>query len=357
MVQELPLHSHPIAYQQIGKDVWTQRPLNLALATSPVQPPPGHIIHNTLTNPKTETLIIGSNGSLHLNDQVAAAAWVIAADTESFMSATFIMDNTSSYTSHRIELEGIFRALSHLDYLNMTPTMVEQWCDNEQAVKDTGNPLADPSAMIKAEADIILAIHHLKNRLPYHTWIRHVYGHQDTKKAKHTNNDNDNGTNTTKHPTQTLINIACNKIATETSSHAITNMKHQAQSPILPPLLSLPYEGSRAMLRINDTWITSHHKDALYSTRRTKPMEEYLKAKYSWTDNTLGDIHWPSVKAVRQRLSQTKRMQTCKIMHGWLPVAHMRHHITGVNQCPGCNCTDKTTKHLGGMGVPIRSRV
>ena len=39
-------------------------------------------------------------------------------------------------------------------------------------------------------------------------------------------------------------------------------------------------------------------------------------------------------------------MQTCKIMHGWLPVSHMRHHITGVNQCPRCKCTDETIDHF-----------
>ena len=38
--------------------------------------------------------------------------------------------------------------------------------------------------MIKAEADIILAIHHLCNRFPFHTNIKHIYGHQDTKKPK-----------------------------------------------------------------------------------------------------------------------------------------------------------------------------
>jgi hypothetical protein len=75
-------------------------------------------------------------------------------------------------------------------------------------------------------------------------------------------------------------------------------------------------------------------------------MEEYLKTKYSWTDKTLRDIHWPSVKTVRRQLSHTKRMQTCKIMHGWLPVAHMHHHITGVNQCPGCKSTNETINHF-----------
>jgi hypothetical protein len=36
----------------------------------------------------------------------------------------------------------------------------------------------------------------------------------------------------------------------------------------------------------------------------------------------------------------------CKIMHGWLPVAHMRHCITGTNQCPGCKCNDESINHF-----------
>jgi hypothetical protein len=100
------------------------------------------------------------------------------------------------------------------------------------------------------------------------------------------------------------------------------------------------------MLQINNIWITSHFKRELYKARRTTPMEEYLKTKYNWSNRTLNDIYWPSIKTVRQQLSQTKRMQTCTIMHGWLPVTHMRQHITGINQCPGCKRTDETIDHF-----------
>ena len=38
--------------------------------------------------------------------------------------------------------------------------------------------------MIKADADIILAIHHLKNNLQFPVDCRFVYGHQDGKNKK-----------------------------------------------------------------------------------------------------------------------------------------------------------------------------
>ena len=139
------------------------------------------------------------------------------------------------------------------------------------------------------------------------------------------------------------MNIACDEIATATSRQGLIN---QGAHPPLLLLLLPPYKGSRTILQINGTWMTAHHKGELYKARQTKPMGEYLKRKYNWSDHTLYGIHWQSIKTTRQKLSHTKRMQTCKIMHGWLPVAHMRHHITGINQCPGCKCTGKTIDHL-----------
>jgi hypothetical protein len=192
------------------------------ILTSSENPPPGHLISNTLTNPTAERLIIGSDGSLHLQDQVAAAAWIISAGPELFMSATFIMENVSSYTSHRIELERIFCALHNLNFLNMTPTMADQWCNNKQVVKDTTRPIEDPSGMLKAKADIILGIHHLKNRLPFHTRILHVYGHQDTKKIAHIGEQPQEQT----YPAQVLINIACNAMHQPHHSMAYTTKEY-----------------------------------------------------------------------------------------------------------------------------------
>ena len=82
------------------------------------EPTTRHLINNTLTEPTTERPILGSDGSLHLHDQVAVAAWIISAGPDSFILATFIM---KSNASHCIKLEGILRALHHLDYLNITP--------------------------------------------------------------------------------------------------------------------------------------------------------------------------------------------------------------------------------------------
>jgi hypothetical protein len=75
-----------------------------------------------------------------------------------------------------------------------------------------------------------------------------------------------------------LINIACNAIASFKSQHDLYN---KGVHPPLPSILTPPYKGSQAMLPINNKWIMSHYKEELYTARRTKPMEEYLKVKYN----------------------------------------------------------------------------
>ena len=90
----------------------------------------------------------------------------------------------NSLSAYRTELEGIFRCQKHTQYLGMTPAEVEQWCDNEQAVKDTDVPIWSPAGMIGADADIILAIHHLQEELGWDSYhCRHIYAHQDEREA------------------------------------------------------------------------------------------------------------------------------------------------------------------------------
>jgi hypothetical protein len=225
--------------------------------------------------------------------------------------------------------------------------------------------------MIKAEADIILAIHHLRNRFPFHTSIKHIYGHQDTKKPKrHTPQDETNQPTKevdtpsnnpqasppvrietfltrAREPQQALpikvqINIACDGIASETTRIALG----KATPPIHQTILTPPYDGLRAMLKIRKTWITAHYKKAIYDAHQTPAMTAYMINKYSWTTDTIKTVNWASINSVRHTLSDTKRMQTCTIMHEWLPVGHMRHHITGINQCPGCTSTNETIDHM-----------
>jgi hypothetical protein len=92
----VPLDSHPIVFQQVGEALWSQRPY---LPGSPVTPPPlppGHMIENTLCHPTKEIITLGSDGSVHLDQQVATCAWVIHSEVGSHASACFLLSGISS---------------------------------------------------------------------------------------------------------------------------------------------------------------------------------------------------------------------------------------------------------------------
>lgn len=82
------------------------------------------------------------------------------------------------------------------------------------------------------------------------------------------------------------------------------------------------------MLRLGKTWITSRYKQHLYNTRREKPIRTYMNSKYDWDDATFDSIDWHAIGRVRQRLSFRKKVQTCKIIHGWLPTMNKNFRIT-----------------------------
>ena len=104
---------------------------------TPPQLPPGLVTYDNLaeclrdrdTTPEKEKA--ASDGSGYDREQIAAAAWIIATGTEHQTQACFFIANMKKVTSYRSELEGVFRALKHIKYLNWTPRELDQWCDNK----------------------------------------------------------------------------------------------------------------------------------------------------------------------------------------------------------------------------------
>jgi len=238
--------------------------------------------------------------------------------------------------------------------------------------------------MLDPDADLVLAIHELKTSMQHRVTLKHVYGHQDGRgKAKaekkekrrqeeyerrlqewEDRSDPDSSESETEAEVHSMfnpqpscapspppkedneqkkvevqVNIECDRIASETTATILAG-----GSPPDKTILQMPYPGSKVMLRIGKTWITS--KKEIYRARRTKQMKSYCMEKYGWTSEVYDSVNWHSIKTVRAKLQRSGKMQTCKIMHGWLPVMHMRQYIEGNSQCPGCNCKDETMAHL-----------
>ena len=248
---DLPLESHPIKFQQIGESIWTQKPYRIQENEDGTMLPPRHIMANTLSDPNTETLTIGSDGS---------CAWMIAADEDNNVTACFLMMKILSLSSYRSELEEIYRSLSHIQYLGMTPREIQHWCDNKSAVDDSNRPLSTPSAMGKPDADLILAIHHLRAIMETKMTVRcrHIYDHQDTRERDilnifRTGSNQEIGDMGSKgdigdidvpprrrrlRSLPVIANIEADRIASETASLALN---HGEINQAMPAVLSLPY--------------------------------------------------------------------------------------------------------------------
>ena len=105
---------------------------------------------------------MGSDGSVHLRDQVCTAAWLINQDNDHVLSAVVLLENISSVSPYRTELEGVFRCLYHLEQAGLSHAEAEHWCDNDRAVAGSNRPLTTPKGMLSADADVVLAIHALR---------------------------------------------------------------------------------------------------------------------------------------------------------------------------------------------------
>ena len=85
--------------------------------------PSGYMIYNNLLD-SVDYIDVGkvaSDGSLHHLQQTATAAWMVVSGTEYYMLECYLMANINLVSAYRSELEGIFRSLKHLEYLNITP--------------------------------------------------------------------------------------------------------------------------------------------------------------------------------------------------------------------------------------------
>ena len=102
-------------------------------------------------------------------------------------------------------------------------------------------------------------------------------------------------------PLSVIANIECDRIASETAKLAADG----TCATNLPPTLTPPYPGSRAMLRIGTTWVTSHTQAHILKARWTAPIISYCMEKYALTRTTIDSIAWRSIQSARNKYNAT----------------------------------------------------
>jgi hypothetical protein len=178
-VDDIPPQCYPVSCQWVDNDLWTHKPFHPPISLQKPPLPPGLVISNDISE-NTPTLKVGSDGSHFHAKKVAATAWIIAADHAHTVEACFVLCNTSSVSSTRVELEGAFWSLKHIEYLNLDPEETIRWIDNLTAVKSSTSVLR-PKSMLQPDADLVLAIQHITNQLKRKDECKHVYSHQDER--------------------------------------------------------------------------------------------------------------------------------------------------------------------------------
>ena len=111
-----------------------------------------------------------------------SAGWIITEQPGLECSATFLLSGVSHSTAYRAELEGVYRLLQSVEYLDKNPDEIRIWCDNQEAIRSSTEKPTRRDVM-RSDADLVLAIHKVKERFKSVSF-RHVYSHQDTAKGR-----------------------------------------------------------------------------------------------------------------------------------------------------------------------------
>ena len=291
-VSTLPLNCHPISFQVMGDTIWTRRQYSMSNLPWPASPPPGITIRNDIQF-KTHPLCIDCDASLNPGLNVATCAWVIKADTGPYQ--------------YFGKLEGIYHSLQHIQTLTLDPPRIQQWCNTKAAIDNAAKTLATPSQMTRPDADILLAISALC--LKYSLCVitqTHVYGHQDTWPVRQLP---DLPSTTSFSSLDSAILMLTWMRSTGLDSRQLNikqlNCRHCClwrYTRLLPYYLHHfpPYPGSKALLRIGKTWITSHVNKHIAHAAHSTTIWEYCLKKYDWNISTFNSIYWEGIGRARQ---------------------------------------------------------
>ena len=98
--------------------------------------------------------------------------------------------------------------------------------------------------------------------------------------------------------------------------------------------ISPPYPISKALLWVEEIWITSHIPKHITIATHLNAIHEYCIERYCWTSTTFDSVYWDGIGQTQHCSMHTQLMHTSKLMHGWLLLNHVVGHYTRITQCP-----------------------
>ena len=137
------------------------------------------------------------------------------------------------------------------------------------------------------------------------------------------------------------MNVACDEYASEAAREHMECPEAPAHNILQPP-----YEGSKAMLKIGDLWITSDYDSNIHFARTAPALRSYCRTRHNWSKKTMELVDWKMIDNIRRNQKWNVYVQSMKVLHGWLPIMHNLGKFKHITQCPGCECPDETFLHL-----------
>ena len=122
------------------------------------------------------------------------------------------------------------------------------------------------------------------------------------------------------------------------------------------PTLNLPYEGTKAMLRIGDVWIASIYADHIQFASTAPKLKDYCMRRHKWDTSTMELVHWDAIESNGKKMGWADKFRTTKVVHGWLSVMHNLGKYKKLTQCPGCPCHDETFEHMYSCTHPLMKK-
>jgi hypothetical protein len=300
--------------------LWTSCPYNLLI--TPSAPKRSSIINR---NSSTYGNRGGSDGSVDILTGNSASAYSLHHNGIEY-SGGHRAPPDNNINSYKSELEGVKEiqdAANEIEIDKLTHT-----CDNQSAVDAITHTFHTPAQMLSPEADIILAIQHQRKHGPTQFNLRWIKAHQDD------NLPND------QLDVDAKVNQSADLLAKEERLHGI-------------PFENRPYQGSGAMLKIGNKWITSDYKTHIQEAIMKPDHLRWFKTKYNGTDNRIyksetdyNNIYWKGIGQARKHLNDYDNVRIMKLMNGWLNSGRQKGLFGKDTECPACGCQEETQLHI-----------
>jgi hypothetical protein len=209
----------------------------------------------------------------------------------------------------------------------------QTWIDSSGAGRHLSNMLLRRKTKRKYphDPDLLAHVRWLWSQLPNVTHkIRWVKSHQDRDKPF------------SDLPRNAQLNVIADGLATAFAKKELAQRHNPMENP-------LPFHACAISLIVNGQRITSYPKEAIrFHINGTRHRQYLQQLRPQWTDQIWNTIDFATIGLAFKSLSVPKRIQTSKLLHGWLPTGHKRHQMDSLalSNCPCCNLEDETQEHI-----------